>query len=128
LEETAPATASVAIGPQAQVDNQSETGRQASALTVPPRPTPAIPEADAGIAAKYPGDVGIEKDPAVIFAESFEGSVDEICNHWETVAGKPIMSKSHDVVPGSGGNESLVLTRVSGELRGTWTEAVSTVG
>ncbi|MHC4739896.1 MAG: heparinase II/III domain-containing protein [Planctomycetota bacterium] len=28
---------------------------------------------DDGIAAKYPGDKGIEKDPAVIFAEGFEG-------------------------------------------------------
>src|SRR5438045_3879578 len=27
----------------------------------------------AGLAAKYPGDVGIGKDPAVIFADDFEG-------------------------------------------------------
>lgn len=32
---------------------------------------PPLPQA-AGIAAKYPGDMGIEKDPAVVFAEGFE--------------------------------------------------------
>ena len=32
----------------------------------------SVPEG-AGLAAKYPGDVGLEKDPAVIFAEGFEG-------------------------------------------------------
>ncbi len=31
---------------------------------------------DAGIAAKYPGDVGIERDPAVIFASGFESGFD----------------------------------------------------
>jgi hypothetical protein len=30
------------------------------------------PSAGPGLAARYPGDVGIEKDPAVIFAEGFE--------------------------------------------------------
>lgn len=32
-----------------------------------------LPEAEAGLAAKYPGDQGIEKDPSVLFAEGFEG-------------------------------------------------------
>jgi len=32
-----------------------------------------LPERDNGVAAKYPGDMGIEKDEAVIFAEGFEG-------------------------------------------------------
>ena len=31
-----------------------------------------LPEGDAGIAAKYPGDLGIEKDPAVVFYDGFE--------------------------------------------------------
>jgi hypothetical protein len=30
-------------------------------------------EAQRGLAARYPGDVGIEKDPAVLFADGFEG-------------------------------------------------------
>jgi hypothetical protein len=31
-----------------------------------------LPEGNNGIAAKYPGDIGIEKDPAVVFAAGFE--------------------------------------------------------
>ncbi len=33
---------------------------------------PSLPEGN-GLAAKYPGDLGIEKDPAVVFADGFEG-------------------------------------------------------
>lgn len=33
-----------------------------------------LPEGDAGIAAKYPGDLGIEKDPAVVLHDGFEES------------------------------------------------------
>jgi hypothetical protein len=39
------------------------------------RPLPAppvLPEGDKGIAARHPGDVGIEKDPAVLLHEDFE--------------------------------------------------------
>lgn len=108
----------VAFGPQAQGADRSQAGRQASAVTVEPRSTPAIPEGNIGIAAKYPGDLGIERDPDVVFAESFEGSVDEICSHWEAVAGKPIMSKSDEVPPGSGRKQSLLLTRVAGGTQG----------
>jgi len=32
----------------------------------------SLPEGDTGIAAKHPGDIGIETDPAVIFADGFE--------------------------------------------------------
>ena len=109
---------SMVMGQQVLGADQLVAGRQASSVTVQPLPTPAIPEGDRGIAARYPGDVGIEKDPDVIFVESFEGSVDEICSHWEAVAGKPIMSKSEEVVPGSGGKQSLLLTRVAGGTDG----------
>jgi hypothetical protein len=106
------ASASVAVA------QPSTAGRQASTVTVPPRSTPDAPEGNTGIAARYPGDVGIEKDPDVLFVESFEGSVDEICGRWESVAGQPIMSKSDDVAPGSGGRQSLLLTRVAGGTDG----------
>ena len=104
---------SVADGQQAPAASRPAAERQASGVTVPPLPVPAIPEGSAGIAARYPGDVGIEKDPDVVFVESFEGSVDDICGHWEAAAGKPIMSKSDDVAPGSGGKQSLLLARVA---------------
>ena len=35
-------------------------------------PPPPLPEGDSGLAARYPGDVGIEGDPAVVFADGFE--------------------------------------------------------
>jgi hypothetical protein len=94
--------------------------RQVSGATaaVEPRPTPAIPEGATGLAAKYPGDVGIEKDPDVVFAEGFDGAIDEICARWDQAAGKEIMSKSDDVPPGSGGKQSLLLTRVAGGTGG----------
>lgn len=44
------------------------TGSPAPALAADP-----LPEGDQGIAADYPGDAGIEADPAVIFADDFEG-------------------------------------------------------
>ncbi len=112
------AAISGALGPQAQGADQAIAGHQASAVTVPPLPTPAIAEGNTGIAAKYPGDAGIERDPNVVFVESFEGSVDEICRRWEAVAGKAIMSKSDEAPPGSGGKQSLLLTRLAGGTKG----------
>jgi len=99
---------------------QSDGVRQVSNLptAVPGKPTPALPEGNSGLAAKYPGDLGIEKDPDVVFAESFEGPVDEICSRWDQAAGQPIMSKSGDVPPGSAGKQSLLLTRVAGGTGG----------
>lgn len=93
--------------------------RQASGrAAVEPKPTPPLPEGNEGIAAKYPGDVGIEKDPDVVFVEDFEGTVEEVCGRWDQAAGKPIMSKSEDVPSGSGGTQSLLLTRVAGGTGG----------
>jgi hypothetical protein len=105
-------------GQQAAAPQRSEAGVEASSLTVPGVPTPPIPEGNMGLAAKYPGDVGIEKDPDVVFAEDFEGTVDEICSKWEDVRGKEIMSKSDEVPPGSSGKQSLLLTRVAGGTNG----------
>jgi len=42
-----------------------------------------LPEGDSGIAAKYPGDVGIERDPAVVFYDGFED-----CNQTEDLKKK----------------------------------------
>ncbi len=95
-----------------------ETPARATNAAVRPVPTPRIAEGRSGIASHYPGDVGIEKDPNVVFVESFEGPVDNICKRWESVTGKPIMSKSEEVAPGSGGEESLLLTRVPGGTGG----------
>jgi hypothetical protein len=108
------AIAGVALG------QESAGVRQAPGATtsVAPKPTPPIAEGSTGLASKYPGDIGIEKDPDVVFAENFEGSVDEIASHWDQAAGQPIMSKSDEVPPGSGGKQSLLLTRVAGGTAG----------
>ncbi len=109
--------AGVACGQQAR-EPASQAGRQASSVKTEGKATPELVEGDKGLAAKYPGDVGIEQDPDVIFVESFEGTVDETCKHWEQASGKPLMAPSDDVPPGSGGKQSLLLTRVGGGTNG----------
>jgi predicted amidohydrolase len=72
-----------------------------------------------GIAAKYPGGVGIETDPRVVFVERFEAkTVDELKKRWETVSNPEVMSFSADVPPGSGGKQSLLMTHVGGQGTG----------
>jgi hypothetical protein len=46
---------------------EAKAGEEAASAP-PPRPSTAP-----GLAARYPGDLGIDTDPAVIFAEGFEG-------------------------------------------------------
>jgi len=42
-----------------------------------------------GIAARYPGDVGIEQDPAVVFSENFEsGTVADFKQRWTNISNK----------------------------------------
>jgi hypothetical protein len=47
----------------------------------------ALPEGDAGIAARYPGDVGIGSDSAVVFADDFESytGVSGLSGRWTRV-------------------------------------------
>jgi predicted amidohydrolase len=72
-----------------------------------------------GIAAKYPGDRGIEHDPRVVFAENFEEpSLDALKTRWEQMQKAEIMAFSEDVSPASGGKRSLQLTHVGGEGNG----------
>ncbi|MCY3018152.1 MAG: hypothetical protein NTW87_03850 [Planctomycetota bacterium] len=44
-----------------------------------------LPEGDNGIAARYLGDVGIEKDPAVVFADFFETGATKADNAWGAI-------------------------------------------
>lgn len=78
-----------------------------------------LPEGNAGIAAKHPGDVGIASDPAVVFAEDFESpSLEAVAARWESVSAREIMSLSSDVPAGSGGKQSLLMTHVGGKNNG----------
>ena len=81
---------------------------------------PAAPgSAVVGLASKYVGDKGIEKDPAVVFAEGFEAeSLEAVWSRWESVQNKGIMSLSADVPAGSGGTRSLLMTHVGGDEHG----------
>ena len=48
---------------------------------------PKLPEGNTGIASKYQGDSGIDKDPAILFAYDFEAdsSADDLRRFWNTV-------------------------------------------
>jgi hypothetical protein len=50
-------------------------------------PLAALPEGARGLAAKHPGEVGIAKDPAVVFAHDFEGLATpaDLRRHWDLV-------------------------------------------
>lgn len=70
---------------------------------------------ETGLAAKYPGDVGIEKDPAVVFTENFEeDSIDALGARWAAAGGEirkpgdPKNMRLQDDIPSvSSGKKSL---------------------
>lgn len=65
----------------AWLENQDllSTNGQDNASNVPA----TLPEGDTGIAAKYPGDRGIERDPQVVFHDDFEGG--NLRQKWDNV-------------------------------------------
>ena len=74
-----------------------------------------------GLAAKYPGDVGIAEDAAVVFVEDFEeGTLEELFQHWNEVSNKDgqVVAFAQDVVPGSPGKQSLQMTATRGHDAG----------
>lgn len=71
---------------------------------------PTLPEGP-GLAAHYPGDVGLTDDPAVVLVEDFEkATLEEIVSRWDAAEGN--MSLSREQPPGSGGQQSLLMTHV----------------
>jgi hypothetical protein len=61
-----------------------------------------------GLSALYPGDAGIENDPAVVFVERFEEtSTANVFSRWTDVLNGPGMSLATDVPAGSPGTRSL---------------------
>jgi predicted amidohydrolase len=80
-----------------------------------------LPKPRLGLAARYPGDRGIEADPHVLFAENFEtGSIDEIGKRWGEISNKErkVMALSQDVPQNSSGRRSLEMTATLGENTG----------
>lgn len=124
--------------------DQPQLGQESEKPTIPKPPTglsivssgggtqqtliPTLPEGNNGLAAKYPGDKGIEKDPSVVFVEKFDdGPGYEILNpialqlifsRWDTVKGKEIMSLSNDIPQGSADERSLLMTHEHGQESG----------
>ncbi len=68
-------------------------------------PPPALPEGDTGIDARYPGDVGIGKDPAVIFHEDFEDcrTTADLSTKWDAMWGQAHISIADELRAGRPG-------------------------
>src|SRR5437762_11328656 len=83
-------------------------------LTVAPLLVVLAADAD-GIAALYPGDVGIENHPDVILVEKFEeATLTDLFNRWTDILNGSAMSFSSDVPVGSPGSRSLNIPWVGG--------------
>ena len=73
-----------------------------------------LPSGD-GLAAKYPGDTGIERDARVVLVEKFEqADIATLAAQWESVGAKSSMFFTADVPPGSAGRQSLLMDREKG--------------
>ena len=71
-----------------------------------------LPEGKAGVAAKYPGDQGIAKDPAVIFADDFEAcsSAADLRKKWDVLTHESNLSIADESANQNGGKKSLLIT------------------
>jgi len=80
-----------------------------------------LPEGDTGIAAKYPGDRGIERDKAVVFVEKFnERTLNGLFRRWQDVKERQGISFSRDVPKGSRDKRSLLTTHIGGRGTGSY--------
>ena len=102
------------------LDTASDAGDSASVdavLDAPPldaAPLDAAPDdaPDVGnLSAKYPGDLGIDGDPRVVWAENFEeGTVASVLARYDEHKNAPGMSLVADIPAKSGGKSSMKLT------------------
>lgn len=77
--ESGPSTGGAASGGNGGTGGSAGGGGSAA--------TGALPEGDTGLGAKYPGDVGIGSDPAVLFADDFEAATVpvDLRDKWDVV-------------------------------------------
>lgn len=93
----------------------------------------ALPQGP-GLAARYPGDVGIGEAQTVVFAENFErGALQDIAKSWGHAGNKEgkVQAFSNDVPTGSAGRRSLQMTGTlgvnsGGSLFTTWEPGLDT--
>jgi hypothetical protein len=71
-----------------------------------------LPEGGAGIAARFPGDKGIEKAPGVVFADDFEGysSVAELSPKWDVLVNQTHLAIADESASRPGRGKSLEMT------------------
>ncbi|HEY1304496.1 MAG TPA: hypothetical protein VGF24_13135 [Vicinamibacterales bacterium] len=82
-----------------------------------------------GLSALYPGDVGIENDPSVIFTEQFEeGSIASITPRWGDAKAPERMQLLTDVPPGTPAGHSLSIPAIGGVTTGGHLYRVLTPG
>jgi hypothetical protein len=83
-------------------------------------PPKALPEGF-GLSAQYPGDRGIAKAPAVLFAEDFEaGEIPDLKKRWNEISNKDgqVAAFSLDKPSASSGRRSLQMTATLGQNTG----------
>lgn len=80
--------------------------------------SPAPPAPREGIAARYPHDIGLERDPDVLFVERFEGSLDSIVSRYSDVVNREGMSLDDDMPAGARGGHALKITNMGGVNEG----------
>jgi hypothetical protein len=81
-----------------------------------------------GLASRYPGDVGIERDAAVILVENFESPLADVHKRWEAVVSPEDQRESDEVAPGSSGKKSLFIDRQASSSPGLYTRLVNKSG
>lgn len=71
-----------------------------------------LPEGDVGVAAKHPGDKGIEKAPDVLFADDFDGetSVADLRPKWDVLTNQTHLSIADGTDNRGGRGKSLLMT------------------
>src|SRR5216117_3643829 len=91
-------------------------GNQTPSAGVPVTVSNSVPPPPAGgLATLYPGDIGIETHPDVVFVEKFEeATLTDLLNQWTDNLNGAAMAFSPDVPPGSPGSRSLSIPWVGG--------------
>ena len=91
-------------------------GNQTPSAGVPVTVSNIVPPPPAGgLATLYPGDVGIETHPDVVFVEKFEeATLTDLLNQWTDNLNGAAMAFSPDVPAGSPGSRSLSIPWVGG--------------
>jgi len=78
-----------------------------------------LPEGPTGLAARHPGDVGLEDDPAVLFVERYDqAAIGDLTRRYDENQHPEIMSFAADGAPGTSDGQCLLLTHTGGQGNG----------